>query len=62
MFLAGLIAQRDLEVTDMLERYEHFIYKQWIRVYARTRMIKHNKDLLECVDNTDTLLQKLHVY
>jgi 2-polyprenyl-6-methoxyphenol hydroxylase-like FAD-dependent oxidoreductase len=38
MFLAGLLAQRDLPVTDMMERYERLIYKQWLRVYMRTKM------------------------
>jgi 2-polyprenyl-6-methoxyphenol hydroxylase-like FAD-dependent oxidoreductase len=62
MFLAGLLAQRDLPVTDMLERYERFIYKQWLRVYMRTKMIKHNKDLFESVGDTFALLEKLHIY
>ena len=38
------------------------MYQQWLRVYMRSQMIKHNKDLLECVDDTDGLLAKLHVY
>ena len=62
MFLAGLLAQRDLPLTDMLERYEQSIYKQWLRVYMRTKMIKHNKDLFECVGDTFALLEKLHIY
>mgnify|MGYP003296393583 CR=1 FL=1 len=62
MFLAGLLAKRDLSVTDMLERYELYIYKQWLRVYMRSKMIKHNKDLLECVGDTHALLEKLHIY
>ncbi|HUR94996.1 MAG TPA: NAD(P)-binding protein [Gemmatimonadales bacterium] len=62
IFLAGLLAQPDLPVTDMLERYEQFIYKQWLRVYMRTKMIKHNKDLFECVGDTFALLKKLHIY
>ena len=62
MFLAGLLTRRDLPLTDMLERYEQYIYKQWIRVYMRTKMIKHNKDLLECVGDTFALLEKLHIY
>jgi 2-polyprenyl-6-methoxyphenol hydroxylase-like FAD-dependent oxidoreductase len=62
MYLAGLLTQRNLPTTDMLERYERFIYKQWIRVYMRTKMIKHNKDLFECVGDTFTLLEKLHIY
>ena len=62
MFLAGLLEQRDLPLTDMLDRYELFTYKQWLRVYMRSKMIKHNKDLLACVDDTFALLEKLHIY
>ncbi|HET8968916.1 MAG TPA: hypothetical protein VFN06_05780, partial [Gaiellaceae bacterium] len=32
MFLAGLIAQRDVPLRDMLDRYELYTYKQWLRV------------------------------
>ena len=46
----------------IFERYEAFMYQQWLRVYMRTQMIKHNKDLLESVDDTMGLLAKLHVY
>jgi 2-polyprenyl-6-methoxyphenol hydroxylase-like FAD-dependent oxidoreductase len=62
MFLAGLIAQRDLLVRDMLERYELYVYKQWLRVYMRSKMIKHNKDLFEFVDDTFRLLERLPLY
>jgi len=62
MFLAGLLAQRDLPMDDVLERYEQLAYKQWLRVYARSKMIKHNKDLLQCIGDTDALLAKLHLY
>ena len=62
MFLAGLIAQRDLPLRDMLDRYELYIYKQWLRVYMRSKMIKHNKDLFESVDDPFALLDKLHIY
>ena len=62
MFLAGLLAQRDLSLTGMQERYELFAYKQWLRVYMRSKMIKHNKDLLECVGDTGAMLEKLHIY
>jgi hypothetical protein len=27
-----------------------------------SKMIKHNKDLLQCVGDTDALLDKLHLY
>jgi 2-polyprenyl-6-methoxyphenol hydroxylase-like FAD-dependent oxidoreductase len=62
MFLAGLIAQRDLPLRDMFERYELYIYKQWLRVYMQSKMIKHNKDLFECIDDPLALLEKLHIY
>jgi hypothetical protein len=62
MFLAGLIAQRGLLLRDMLDRYELYIYKQWLRVYMRSKMIKHNKDLFESIDNPNALLEKLHIY
>jgi hypothetical protein len=62
MFLAGLIAQRDLSLRDVLDRYELYIYKQWLRVYMRSKMIKHNKDLFESLDDPLALLEKLHIY
>ncbi len=62
MFLAGLLGRRDLPLVEMLERYELYIYKQWLRVYMRTKMIKHNKDLFECIGDTFALLEKLHIY
>ncbi len=62
MFLAGLLSQRDLPVRDMLDRYELHMYKQWLRVYMRSKMIKHNKDLFENVDDKYALLERLHIY
>ena len=62
MFLAGLIAQRGLPLRDMFERYELYTYKQWLRVYMRSKMIKHNKDLFETIDDPLALLNKLHIY
>ena len=62
MFLAGLIARRDLPLGDVLDRYELLIYKQWLRVYMRSKMIKHNKDLFETLDDKIALLGKLHIY
>ena len=62
MFLAGLIAQRDVPLKDMLNRYELYTYKQWLRVYMRSKMIKHNKDLFESIDDPLALLDKLHIY
>jgi 2-polyprenyl-6-methoxyphenol hydroxylase-like FAD-dependent oxidoreductase len=62
MYLAGLIAHRDLPLRDMLDRYELYSYKQWLRVYMRSKMIKHNKDLFESLDDPLALLDKLHIY
>jgi 2-polyprenyl-6-methoxyphenol hydroxylase-like FAD-dependent oxidoreductase len=62
MYLAGLITKRDLPVSDMLDRYELYSYKQWLRVYMRSKMIKHNKDLFESIDEPLALLEKLHIY
>ena len=62
MFLAGLIAHPDLSLGEKFDRYELYMYKQWLRVYMRSKMIKHNKDLFECVDDWYALLSKLHIY
>jgi 2-polyprenyl-6-methoxyphenol hydroxylase-like FAD-dependent oxidoreductase len=62
MFLAGLLGQRDVPLAEMFDRYELYIYKQWLRVYNRSKMIKHNKDLLASIGDTDALLEKLHIY
>ena len=62
MYLAGLIVQRDLPLRDMFDRYELYSYKQWLRVYMRSKMIKHNKDLFESLDDPLALLDKLHIY
>jgi 2-polyprenyl-6-methoxyphenol hydroxylase-like FAD-dependent oxidoreductase len=61
-FLAGQLANRKLPMPLVFQRYETFMYQQWLRVYMRSQMIKHNKDLLQVVDDTDGLLAKLHVY
>jgi hypothetical protein len=62
MYLAELMAQRDLPLGDVVDRYELYIYKQWLRVYMRSKMIKHNKDLFETLDDPLAMLQKLHIY
>jgi hypothetical protein len=46
----------------MLDRYELYTYKQWLRVYMRSKMIKHNKDLFESLGDPLALLDKLHIY
>ena len=62
MFLAGLLCQRDQPVHEMLDRYELYTYKQWLRVYMRSKTIKHNKDIFETVGDTWATLAKLHIY
>jgi 2-polyprenyl-6-methoxyphenol hydroxylase-like FAD-dependent oxidoreductase len=61
-FLAGHLANRSLPMAAIFDRYETFMHQQWLRVYMRTQMIKHNKDLLESVGDVDALLAKLHVF
>ena len=62
MSLAGLLTRKDLPLREKLDQYELYIYKQWLRVYMRSKMIKHNKDLFECVDDPFALLERLHLY
>ena len=62
MTLAALLTRRDLPLRDKLDQYELYTYKQWLRVYMRSKMIKHNKDLFECVDDPFALLERLHLY
>lgn len=62
MYLAGLVAQRHMSSQEMLDRYELFIYKQWLRVYMQSKMIKHNKELFQSLDDPMALLDKLHIY
>ena len=60
MFLAGLIAQRDLPIRDMLVAAVHL--QAVASRLMRSRMIKHNKDLFESLDDPLALLDKLHIY
>lgn len=60
--LSRHLLDRGHSIDDVCDRYEQFMHGQWMRVYMRTQMIKHNKDLLESVDDTFGLLEKLHVY
>ena len=59
--LAGLLA-RGAPMRETMDRYESYIYKQWLRVYMRSRLIKHNKDIFESVDDPVAVLEKLHIY
>ena len=46
----------------MLDRYELYIYKQWLRVYMRSKMIKHNQTCSSRSTTSLALLDKLHIY
>ena len=61
MFLADLLGQRMI-MTDVYDRYEILMYKQWLRVYMRSKIIKHNKDIFERLDDTFGVLERLHIY
>ena len=61
-FLAGHLANRMLPMDAIFDRYQDFMDRQFLRVYMRTTTIKHNKDLLELLDDRFALLAKLHVY
>ena len=61
MFLADLLGQRMI-ISDVYDRYENLMYKQWLRVYMRSKIIKHNKDIFENLDDTFGVLEKLHIY
>ncbi|HET8663047.1 MAG TPA: hypothetical protein VFM08_01920 [Nocardioides sp.] len=60
--LAGHLGNLALPMWVVFDRYEQFMHAQWLRVYMRSQMIKHNKDLLQVLDDTDALLARLHVY
>lgn len=62
MYLARMIETRDLPLTELFDRYELYVYKQWLRVYMRSKVIKHNKDLLELIDDRDRVLEHLPLY
>jgi len=62
IYLVGLLGQKNLPLADILIRYESYMYKQWLRVYMRTKMIKHNKDLFQTIDDPFGLLELLHIY
>jgi 2-polyprenyl-6-methoxyphenol hydroxylase-like FAD-dependent oxidoreductase len=62
IYLAGLLGQHNMPLREVQDRYELHMYKQWLRVYMRSKMIKHNKDLFESVDDPLALLDRLHIY
>lgn len=61
MFLADLL-QQGIPMSDVRGQYETRIYKQWLRVYMRSKTIKHSKDIFERLDDTFGVLEKLKIY
>jgi len=62
MHLAGLLARRSMSMREVMDAYELYTYKQWMRVYMRSKLIKHNKDLFESIGDTLRILDQLHIY
>lgn len=62
MCLASLLAEPGIPIETMFDRYELFAYKQWLRVYMRSKLIKHNKDIFEAIDDRFKVLEHLHIY
>ena len=60
--LARHLGNPALPMQEVFARWEAFMYRQWIRVYMRTQMLKHDKDLLESVGDNSSLLGKMHVF
>lgn len=60
--LARHLGNPGMSEQDRFDRWEVFMYRQWLRVYMRTQMIKHNKDLLESVGDDAGLLGKMHIF
>ncbi|MCK0113612.1 FAD-dependent monooxygenase [Ornithinimicrobium sp. F0845] len=60
--LARHLGNPALTLQEVFTRWEAFMYRQWIRVYMRTQMLKHDKDLLESVGDNSSLLGKMHVF
>jgi hypothetical protein len=61
MFLADLLGQ-GMILSDVYDRYEILMHKQWLRVYMRSKIIKHNKDIFERLDDLFGVLENLHIY
>ena len=62
MYLAGLMPSVTCRSGTCSIATSCTSYKQWLRVYMRSKMIKHNKDLFESLDDPLALLDKLHIY
>lgn len=62
MYVSWLMRDNNPVGIDMLQRYEDFMDRQWMRVYVRSKAIKANKDVLAHLHDIDHLLDMIHVY
>ena len=51
-----------LGTDELLDLYERHVYEQWLRVYMRSKMIKHDKDIFEAVDDKMAVLDLIRLY
>jgi 2-polyprenyl-6-methoxyphenol hydroxylase-like FAD-dependent oxidoreductase len=62
LFLCWLLAQDENPTAETLRRHEHFMNRQWARVYMRSQEIRINKQILEAIGDHDELLARLHIF
>ena len=62
MYLASLLSKPELGTDELLDLYERHVYEQWLRVYMRSKMIKHDKDIFEAVDDKMAVLNLISLY
>lgn len=62
IFLAWLLQSQGCHREIVLRRFQHFMDRQWLRVYMRSKLIKTHKDILSLVDDMPNLLERLNVY
>jgi len=62
MYLASMLSQPALPIDEILDLYETYIFKQWLRVYMRSKKLKHDKDVFEVIDDKFSLLELIHLY
>ena len=61
-FLAGHIGNRALPMAEMFDRYEAFMYQQWLRVYMRTPDDQAQQGPAEVVDDSRACCAELHIF
>ena len=62
MYLAELFSRPELDIDEILDLYERYVYQQWMYVYIRSKLIKHHKDIFEVLDDKLGLLELIRLY